>query len=175
MPKVTFNPNSVYRKIQGTKANPLKGKDIAQAAKNIQTTLVGVKADAYEKGLDSTLINKLKEMTGLKIIAKKVEKPSIAKVRSHYAEHVNKGFYPDLEKYITRDNFGLFVFKGENAVKKIRKACMELRNTFAPGSKNENLLHSSDSKIASQKEIINWFGAPIKNHSTAKPQFRAVA
>lgn len=176
MPQVKFNPHFAYPKIKGTKSNPLKEKDIALAAKNIQTTLLGVKADAYEKGLDVTLINKLKEMTGLSIIAKKVEIPSVKKVRAHYAEHVNKPFYPNLEKYITRDNFGLFVFKGENAVKKVRKACMELRNTFAPGSKNENLLHSSDSKIAAQKEIINWFGAPIAKHKKLeKLNYRAIA
>ena len=155
MSKVKFNPKILYPKIKGTKSNPLKGKDIL-----VRETLVGVKADAYEKGLDDHLINMLKHTTGIKIVAKKVEVPAVAKVRNHYSEHVHKKFYPELESYITRGNFGLYVFKGENAVKKVRQACMQLRARYAPGAKTENLLHSSDGVFSAQKEIRNWFQTP---------------
>ena len=38
----------------------------------------------------------------------------------HYAEHVNKGFYPELRDYITSDKAYGIVVKGENARARIR-------------------------------------------------------
>lgn len=86
--------------------------------------------------------------------------------KQHYFEHVEKPFYPDLEKYITSDKaYGMVVY-GDNAIAKIRALCGATKNP-APGTirhdipellgwpirVTENVIHSSDSPAAAKREI----------------------
>lgn len=58
---------------------------------------------------------------GLDILASGFVKYDKTAARIHYAEHIEKGFYPELEEYITSDKaFGMIV-EGENAIKRIRQ------------------------------------------------------
>lgn len=86
--------------------------------------------------------------------------------KKHYAEHLNKDFYPHLEKYITSDiAFGM-VFHGENAIERIRTIVGSTRNPAEGTIRHdipkmlglelritENVVHASDSIEAAEKEI----------------------
>lgn len=88
------------------------------------------------------------------------------RAKMHYHEHVGKGFYPELEKYITSDvAYGMKV-EGENAISIIRELAGSTKNP-APGTirydipyalhlpirVTENVVHSSDSENAAKLEL----------------------
>ncbi len=123
-----------------------------------EQTLLGLKPDAFEKGLAKTLEKEIVNKTGLKVAKNWVGVPTREKMETHYAEHKGKGFFNDLIDYVTRGKFKVVTLEGEDAVSKLRTAALELRNKYAPGAKNENLIHSSDSVQSAKKEIINFFG-----------------
>lgn len=90
-------------------------------------------------------------------------------MEEHYAEHSAKGFFRELINYVTRGKFGAYILEGDNAVQKLRTAATEIRNKYAPGAKNENLIHSSDSVLSAQREIKNFFKKGSQNHSKKSP------
>lgn len=88
------------------------------------------------------------------------------RAKMHYHEHVGKGFYPELEKYITSDKaYGMKV-QGENAIAVIRALAGSTKNP-EPGTIRydipkalglerritENVVHSSDSPEAAKLEL----------------------
>lgn len=86
--------------------------------------------------------------------------------RQHYIEHVNKGFYRDLEAYITSDKAYGMVVSGENAIATIRALAGATRDPaegtirydipkalHLPLRVQENVVHSSDSVEAANREI----------------------
>ena len=66
----------------------------------MERTLVLLKPDCVERRLMGQVISRFEEK-GLNIIAMKMLRVSPALAKQHYAEHVNKPFYPGLEKFIT--------------------------------------------------------------------------
>ncbi len=88
------------------------------------------------------------------------------RAKMHYHEHVGKGFYPELEKYITSDKaYGMKV-QGENAIAVIRALAGSTKNP-EPGTIRydipealglerritENVVHSSDSPESAKLEL----------------------
>lgn len=88
------------------------------------------------------------------------------RAKMHYHEHVGKGFYPELEKYITSDKaYGMKV-QGENAIAVIRALAGSTKNP-EPGTIRydipkalglerritENVVHSSDSLESAKLEL----------------------
>lgn len=86
--------------------------------------------------------------------------------RQHYAAHVGKPFYPDLERYITSDKAYGMIVVGENAISTVRLlagATKEpeegsIRHDIPvmlnlPIRVRENVVHSSDCKEAAKTEI----------------------
>ena len=86
--------------------------------------------------------------------------------KMHYHEQVGKGFYPELEKYITSDKaYGMKV-QGENAIAVIRALAGSTKNP-EPGTIRydipkalglerritENVVHSSDSPESAKLEL----------------------
>ena len=103
---------------------------------------------------------------GLKIEEAHYVNYDVDHARQHYAEHIGKGFYPDLEKYITSDKaFGMIV-SGENAIATIRTLAGSTKNPaegtirydipfflHLPMRVTENVVHSSDSVESAKREI----------------------
>ena len=86
--------------------------------------------------------------------------------KKHYAEHVGKDFYPNLERYITSDIAYGMIVEGENAIAEIRAVVGSTKNP-AEGTIRyeipkmlglelritENVVHASDSVAAAEREI----------------------
>lgn len=98
------------------------------------------------------------------------------RAKMHYHEHIGKGFYPELEKYITSDKaYGMKV-QGENAIAVIRALAGSTKNP-EPGTIRydipkalglerritENVVHSSDSPESAKLELA-IFEQLVKEH-----------
>lgn len=118
---------------------------------------MGIKPDAFEKGLASTIGKEIIQKSGLKLVAAKITVQSKKAMEKHYSEHIGKTFFNDLVLYLTRGKFGAYVLEGEDAVLKLRTAASEIREKYAPNQKRENLVHSSDSPESAAREIKNFF------------------
>jgi len=150
MQTVQFN-QGLYNQI------PISSNNSKIAFGAYERTLMGLKSDAFEKGLSKTIKNEIIENTGLKLVAQSERKRSRAQMGRHYAVHKGKDFLKSLIDYVTRGKFGAYVLEGDDAVLKLRNAAMDIRNKYAFGSKKENLIHSSDSVANAAEEIKNFF------------------
>ena len=84
----------------------------------------------------------------------------------HYAEHVERDFYPPLRTFVTSGPLIAAVLEGDQAVEVVRaiNGATDGRKA-APGtirgdlslSNRENLVHGSDSPESAAREIALWF------------------
>ena len=83
----------------------------------MERTLILLKPDCVQRRLMGRIITRFEEK-GLNVIAAKmlVITPELAK--QHYAEHVQKGWYPTLEGFITGGPVLAAVLEGLEAVRK---------------------------------------------------------
>ena len=89
-----------------------------------------------------------------------------AKADEHYAEQVERDFYPPLRDFVTSGPLVALVLEGDEAVEVVRAAngATDGRKA-APGtirgdlslSNRENLVHGSDSPESAAREIGIWF------------------
>ncbi len=131
----------------------------------IETSLVLVKPDGVRRGLIGEVIRRF-ETKGLQIAGLKMLVMSSELADKHYAEHVEKGFYPDLKAFMTGGPLVAMAVRGENAVAHIRHL-MGATNPInaAPGSiradfctiVTENVVHGSDSTESAARELALWF------------------
>ena len=124
-----------------------------------------LKPDAVSRGLMGEIISRL-ERKGLKMIAARLMRISPEIASRHYAEHVNKPFYPDLLKFITSGPVLAMVWEGESAVSVVRTLVGKTDpQEAAPGTirgdygmiKTMNLIHASDSPESAEREISIFF------------------
>ena len=90
--------------------------------------------------------------------------PALAK--QHYAEHVEKAWYPTLEKFITGGPIVAGVIEGLEAIRVVREmlgatsglkaAAGTIRGDFS-SSRQMNLVHASDGPDAAKREIALYF------------------
>jgi nucleoside-diphosphate kinase len=128
-------------------------------------TLVLCKPDAVERGLVGEILGRF-ERKGLRITALRMLVIDEALAARHYAEHVGKGFYPDLVAFIGRSPSVALVVEGLNAQPVVR-TLMGVTNPkdAAPGTirgdlaveLTENLVHGSDSPESADREIAIFF------------------
>jgi nucleoside-diphosphate kinase len=133
----------------------------------IQRSLVLVKPDGVQRGLSSTILERL-ERRGLKIVGLKLMQISRELAERHYGEHQGKPFYEGLVSYITSGPVVAAVFEGPNAIEVIRTT-MGVTNPVnaAPGTIRgdfaveigRNLIHGSEHAEAAAREIELFFGA----------------
>lgn len=156
----------------------------------IQQTLVLLKPDAVKRGLIGEILSRF-ERAGLKIAAMKMVWIDKRLSRKHYAEHVNKAFYPGLEEYITSGPVVALVIEGVNAIEVVRKIVGNtepsksmpgtIRGDYAHLSTEwadkkrkavQNLIHASDSINNAKKEISMWFKPEeIHNYKIVHEEF----
>jgi len=110
--------------------------------------LVLIKPDAVERRLTGEILRRI-EAKGYTLTALKVLTPTEQILAQHYAEHVDKPFYPGVVEYMTSGNVD--------------------PTTAAPGtirgdlgrdwgtSAILNLVHGSDSDESAAREIAIWF------------------
>ena len=131
----------------------------------IERTLILIKPDGVQRRLSGRILTRLEER-GLKIVGLKMLQVTQELSRRHYAEHVNKGFYPLLEEFITSGPVVAIVAEGPQAISVVR-AMMGPTNgrDAAPGtirgdyglSRQMNLMHGSDGPEAAKREIETYF------------------
>lgn len=133
----------------------------------MEKTLIIAKPDAVQRGLIGEIISRL-ERKGLKLVGIKMASLDEAKLRSHYAEHVEKDFYAGLEEFMKSSPVVLMAWEGYQCVESVRNivgatnprqaAPGSIRGDLAIGT-GRNLIHASDSKASGQAEVANFFEA----------------
>ncbi|CAA9371286.1 MAG: Nucleoside diphosphate kinase [uncultured Nocardioidaceae bacterium] len=130
-----------------------------------QRTLVLLKPDAVRRGLVGQVISRL-EAKGLRIVALEQRTIDGDLADQHYADHVQRDFYPPLREFVTSGPLVALVVEGDEAVDVVRalNGATDGRKA-APGtirgdwslSNRENLVHGSDSSESAEREIALWF------------------
>ena len=132
-----------------------------------ERSLILIKPDAVERRLAGTLISRL-ENKGLRIVGLKMLRVTPDLSREHYAEHVDKPFYPMLEEFITSGPVIAVVAEGPEAISVVRNMMGPTNGRDAPPgtirgdfglSRQMNLMHGSDGPEAARREIEIYFGA----------------
>ena len=133
----------------------------------MQRTLILLKPVAVQRRLMGTLISRFEEK-GLNFIAMKLMQITPELAKQHYAEHVEKGWYPTLEGFITGGPVVAAVLEGLDAIQVVRNmlgatnglqaAPGTIRGDFS-SSRQMNLVHGSDGEEAAAREIELYFNA----------------
>lgn len=130
-----------------------------------ERTLVLIKPDAVRRGLIGEILGRF-ERKGLAVDAMVLRGMDEATADQHYAEHLDKAFYPTLKEFMTGGPLVALVLSGDSAVEVVRAlvGATDGRRA-APGtirgdlslSNRENLVHASDSTDSAKREIALWF------------------
>jgi nucleoside-diphosphate kinase len=130
-----------------------------------ERTLVLIKPDAVRRGLVGHILSRF-EGKGLSIIAMTLRTMDAALADEHYADHVDKPFYPPLKTFMTSGPLVALALEGDEAIDIVRalvgstdgrKAAAGTIRGDLSLSNRENLVHASDSPESSKREIGLWF------------------
>jgi nucleoside-diphosphate kinase len=131
----------------------------------MQKTLILLKPDCIERRLIGEIIGRL-ERKGLNVIAMKMLRVTPAMSKQHYAEHVSKPFYPNLEEFITSSPIVAMAVEGLEVIRVVREmlgatnglkaAPGTIRGDFS-SSRQMNLVHASDSEESAIRELALYF------------------
>ncbi|MGB0758470.1 MAG: nucleoside-diphosphate kinase [Rubripirellula sp.] len=133
----------------------------------MQRTLVLLKPDCVQRRLMGTIIKRF-ECKGLNIVAMKMIRVTPELARQHYAEHVDKPFYPSLEDFITSAPVVAMAIDGLEVISVVRDilgatsglkaAAGTIRGDYS-SSRQMNLVHASDSEESAARELELYFDA----------------
>ncbi|MFP6751834.1 MAG: nucleoside-diphosphate kinase [Pirellulaceae bacterium] len=133
----------------------------------MQRTLILLKPDCVQRRLMGQVLSRF-ENKGLNIIAMKMLRVTPELAAEHYAEHVEKPFYPSLEAFITGAPVVAMVIEGRDAIRVVREmlgatsgleaAAGTIRGDMS-SSRQMNLVHASDGPEAAEREINLYFEA----------------
>ncbi|MCU0715070.1 MAG: nucleoside-diphosphate kinase [Pirellula sp.] len=131
----------------------------------MQKTLVLLKPDCVQRRLIGEIISRF-EKKGLNIIAMKMLQVTPELSKQHYAEHVSKPFYKNLEDFITSSPIVAMAIEGLEAIRVVRDmlgatnglkaAAGTIRGDFS-SSRQMNLVHASDSEESAARELALYF------------------
>jgi nucleoside-diphosphate kinase len=131
----------------------------------MERTLVLLKPDCVQRRLAGRIIGRFEEK-GLNLIAMKLMRVTPELAKRHYAEHVQKGWYPELEGFITASPIVAMVVEGPEAIRVVREMVGATNGLkAAPGtirgdfgtSQQMNLVHASDGPEAAKREVEIFF------------------
>src|SRR6056297_3329586 len=117
-----------------------------------ERSLILFKPDAVQRRLTGCLLSRI-EQKGYKIVGLKMLQVTPELARQHYAEHVEKPFYPNLEAFITSSPVIALVVEGPEVITVMRTMMGSTNGReAAPGtirgdfgsSRQMNLIHGSD-------------------------------
>ena len=133
----------------------------------MERTLILLKPDCVQRRLMGRIITRFEDK-GLNIIAMKMMRVTPELAKQHYAEHVEKPFYPGLEAFITGAPVLAMVLEGLEVIRVVRdilgatsglKAdAGTIRGDYS-ASRQMNLVHASDGPEAAQRETELYFSA----------------
>jgi nucleoside-diphosphate kinase len=133
----------------------------------MERTLILLKPDCIQRRLAGRILTRFEDK-GFNIIAMKLMRISPDLAKKHYAEHVQKGWYPTLESFITGGPIVAAIIEGLEAIRVVRDmlgatsglkaAAGTIRGDFS-SSRQMNLVHASDGPEAAKREIELYFRA----------------
>lgn len=131
----------------------------------MERTFVLLKPDAVRRGLVGQILSRY-EAKGLSIVALERRVINAELADTHYAEHVEREFYPPLREFVTSGPLVAAVLEGDEAIAVVRElngmtdgrkaAAGTIRGDLSM-SNRENLVHGSDSVESAIREIQLWF------------------
>ncbi|MFK8110769.1 MAG: nucleoside-diphosphate kinase [Rubripirellula sp.] len=131
----------------------------------MQRTLVLLKPDCVQRRLMGQIISRFEDK-GLNIVAMKMIQVTSEMSREHYAEHVEKPFYPSLEEFITSAPVVAMAIDGLEVIGVVRDmlgatsglkaASGTIRGDYS-SSRQMNLVHASDSEESAARELKLYF------------------
>ena len=135
------------------------------SSSNGERTLVLIKPDAVRRGLLGEMVGRF-ERKGLAIDAMVLRTMDASLADAHYAEHVDKPFYPPLKDFMTGGPLVALVLSGDQAIDVVRLMVGATDGRKAEAgtirgdlslSNRENLVHASDSPDSAKRELALWF------------------
>lgn len=149
----------------------------------MERTFILLKPDCVQRRLMGDVIARF-ESKGLNFVAMKMLRITPDLAKQHYAEHVEKGWYPNLEGFITGGPVVAAVLEGLDAIRVVREMLGATNGlNAAPGtirgdyssSQQMNLVHGSDGSESATREIALYFGDEELCHyePTITPWMRA--
>lgn len=146
--------------------NPiLPGPESTGTQSIVETTLILLKPDALHRGLAGRILSRFEEK-GLQIVGLKLMTMSQETAAQHYAEHVDRPFYPGLVSFMTSSPIFAMALRGPGAVTVARTLMGKtFGNEAEPGtirgdfgcSRSYNLIHGSDSPESADRELGIFF------------------
>jgi nucleoside-diphosphate kinase len=130
-----------------------------------QRTLIILKPDCIQRRLVGEVLARF-EAKGLRFAALKLIQVNRALAERHYAEHKDRPFFGGLIQFFTASPVLAGVLEGDEAVTVVRNLLGKTSGLeAAPGtirgdfslSKQNNLVHGSDSPESAAREIALWF------------------
>ena len=130
-----------------------------------ERTLILLKPDAVQRRLCGEIIRRI-ENKGFRIAGLKMLQVTPELSRQHYAEHVSKPFYPQLEAFITNGPIIALCVEGPEVISVMRTVMGKTNGReAAPGtirgdfsaSRQMNLIHGSDGPEAAARELALYF------------------
>ena len=130
-----------------------------------ERTLVLLKPDTVRRGLVGEVTSRF-EAKGLSILRMELRTIDGDLADRHYAEHVERDFYPPLRDFVTGGPLVAMVLEGDEAIAVVRAVAGATDGRkAAPGtirgdlslSNRENLVHGSDSAESAERELAIWF------------------
>ncbi len=124
-----------------------------------------IKPDGVKRGLVGEIIARI-ERKGLKIKALKMKWLTREEAEKLYEEHKGKHFFNDLIEFVTSGPVVAMIVEGDSAVEVMRRMIGPTDGREAPPgtirgdyalSKQENVIHASDSKEKVWKEASVFF------------------
>ena len=131
----------------------------------MQRTLIIFKPDCVQRRLVGPILARF-EAKGLRLAALKLVQVDPALAEKHYGEHKGKPFFDGLIEFITGGPVVVGVLEGNEAIAVVRNLLGATNGVAAaPGtvrgdfsiSKQNNLVHGSDSEESARREIALWF------------------
>jgi nucleoside-diphosphate kinase len=132
----------------------------------IEHTFVMVKPDGLRRGLVGEVITRF-ERKGFTMHRLAMIEVAEETARNHYAEHVERPFFPELLEFITSGPVVAMEWSGESAVSAARTMMGPTNPATAPPGTirgdfglviTENIIHGSDSPESAERELAIWFG-----------------
>jgi nucleoside-diphosphate kinase len=132
---------------------------------SVERSLVLIKPDAVRRGLIGEILGRF-ERKGLVVDAMVLRSMDAGLADQHYADHVDKGFYPPLKAFMTGGPLVAMVLSGDEVIEVVRamlgatdgrKAAAGTIRGDLSLSNRENLVHASDSPESAKRELALWF------------------
>ena len=149
----------------------------------MERTLILLKPDCVQRRLAGRILSRFEDK-GFNIVAMKLMRITPELAKQHYAEHVAKGWYPTLEKFITGGPVVAAIVEGLEVIRVVREmlgatsglkaAAGTIRGDFS-SSRQMNLVHASDGPEAAAREMELYFkpNEIVSFEPTISPWLRA--